>query len=305
MQKRVFISAPANMNLDDRRRRLKKAVLAKVRQAGYEPQEFFESGIPDNLAWNFENVDRVMRQCVGAVVFGFHRWTISDLAFPGLTISNPAQEKRVVGHYNHYEGAVALTLGLPVLLLKEEGVEDRGIVWDGGGKAITYVPGTADEKWVDSEDFAKRINGWLGELGARKDIFLGYCSRSAGTAAQIQLHLEKLGASVLNWAMDFQFGASILSEIEKACAACSCGVFLFSEDDPLEGKPDVAAPRDNVVFEAGYFMSSKGPERCLIIRHGDAKMPADVGGAIYVHLLKWTDVSSIEGRLRDFITKNL
>jgi len=31
-----------------------------------------------------------------------------------------------------------------------------------------------------------------------------------------------------------------------------------------------------VVFEARYFMSSKGPERCLIITHGEAKMPADV-----------------------------
>jgi len=296
MQKRVFISGKANKKLDDRRRALKVAVLGKVLQAGYEPQEFFESGIPENLAWNFENLDRVMRQCVGAVVFGFPRWTISD----------PSQEeKRLVGDYNHYEGAVALTLGLPVLLLKEKGVENRGIVWNGGGKAITYAPPTADEKWVDSPEFVKRFNSWLRELEARKDIFLGYCSESAGIAAQIQLQLEKLGASVLNWAMDFRAGGSILSEIENARAACSCGVFLFSEDDPLEGAQGVAAPRDNVVFEAGYFMSSKGPERCLIIRHGDAKMPADVGGAIYVHLSKTGDVSSIDGRLNDFITKNM
>jgi len=110
---------------------------------------------------------------------------------------------------------------------------------------------------------------------------------------------------VLNWAMDFRAGGSILSEIENARAACSCGVFLFSEDDPLEGTPGGAAPRDNVVFEAGYFMSSKGPERCLIIRHGEAKMPADVGGAIYVHLGKTADVGSIEARLSDFLLRNL
>src|SRR5215211_3806932 len=275
MQKRIFVSGTANRNLDDRRQALKAAVAGKVRQARYEPQEFFESGIPENLAWNFENVDRVMRQCVGAVVFGFPRWTISYDHSEGV---------RLVGEYNHYEGAVAMTLGLPVLLLKEEGVEDRGIVWNGGGKAITYVPENADARWVDSPEFTKRFNAWLRELAARKDIFLGYCSKSAGIAAQIQLRLEKLGASVLNWAMDFRAGGSILSEIENARAACSCGVFLFSEDDPLEGAQGVAAPRDNVVFEAGYFMSSKGPEKCLIIRHGDAKMPADVGGAIYVHL---------------------
>jgi Predicted nucleotide-binding protein containing TIR-like domain len=295
MEKRVFVSATTSKRLDERRRLLKTAVLTKIREAGYEPQEFWESGIPENLAWNFENLDRVMRQCVGAVVFGFPRWTI------------PAEpyETKLVGEFNHYEGAVALTHGLPVLLLKEEGVEDRGIVWNGAGKTITYVPDNADQNWVDDPDFTKRFKAWLRELGARKDVFLGYCTKSAGTAAQIQLRLEKLGASVLNWAMDFRAGGSILSEIENARAACSCGIFLFSEDDPLEGTPGGAAPRDNVVFEAGYFMSSKGPERCLIIRHGEAKMPADVGGAIYVHLDKSADVSTIEGRLGDFLTRNL
>ena len=295
MEKRVFISSTANKRLDERRRRLKTAILTKLRGAGYEPQEFWESGIPENLAWSFENVDRVMQKCVGAVVFGFPRWTISE----------PSYETRLVGEYNHYEGAVALTHGLPVLLLAEQGVENRGVVWTGGGKTITYVPEDADEAWVIEADFTKRFNAWLRELGARKDVFLGYCSKSAGTAAQIQLRLEKLGASVLNWAMDFRAGGSILSEIENARAACTCGVFLFSEDDPLEGTTGGAAPRDNVVFEAGYFMSSKGPERCLIVRHGEAKMPADVGGAIYVHLSKTADVSSIEGRLSDFLTRNL
>ena len=59
------------------------------------------------------------------------------------------------------------------------------------------------------------------------------------------------------------------------------------------------------MFEAGYFMSSKGPERCLIVRQGEAKMPADVGGAIYVHLDKGADIASIEARLGDFLNKNL
>jgi hypothetical protein len=295
MEKRVFVSSTNNKGLDQRRRGLKAAILAKIREAGYEPQEFWESGITENLSWSFENLDRVMRKCVGAVVFGFPRWTLSQ----------PPHETKLVGEYNHYEGAVALTHGLPVLLLAEEGVEDRGIVWTGGGKTITYVPENADKNWADGADFTKRFNAWLRELGARKDVFLGYCSKSAGTAAQIQLRLEKLKASVLNWAMDFRAGGSILSEIENARAACSCGVFLFSEDDPLEGTTGGAAPRDNVVFEAGYFMNAKGPERCLIIRYGEAKMPADVGGAIYVHLDKNADVSSIEGRLSDFLTRNL
>jgi hypothetical protein len=295
VEKRVFVSATANKNLDNRRRVLKAAILEKVAQAGYDLQEFLESGIPQSLSWSFENVDRVMRQCIGAVLIGFPRWTVTEGSF-GIGL---------VSGFNQYEGAVALTHGLPALILKEEGVEDRGVVCTGGGKAIAFIPKSVDEKWLESPDFMKRFNSWLRELGARRDVFLGYCSRSAGTAAQVQLRLEKLGVSVLNWAMDFRAGGSILSEIEKARAACTCGVFLFSEDDPLEGSAGLAAPRDNVVFEAGYFMSAKGPEKCLIIRHGDAKMPADVGGAIYVHLPRTADVSSIEGRLSDFVSNNL
>lgn len=80
---------------------------------------------------------------------------------------------------------------------------------------------------------------------------------------------------------------------------------LFAENDPLKGSDGSAAPRDNVVFEAGYFMNSKGPNRCLIIRQGNAKMPADLGGAIYLHLESPGDITSIETRLTRFLNENL
>lgn len=295
MERRVFVSATSDQSLDDRRRKLKAAIIQKIREAGYAPQEFWEMGIAADLAWSFDNVDRVMRQCVGAIVIGFPRWAMSD----------SAHTTRFVGEYNHYEGAVALTLGLPLMLIVEEGVENRGIVWTGGGRTITRLPDDATSNWVDSPEFVKRFTAWNQALVARKDVFLGYCSASIGTAAQVQLWLERHGATVLNWAMDFRVGSSILDEIETARAACTCGIFLFSEDDPLEGVSGGAAPRDNVVFEAGYFISSKGASRCMIIRVGNAKMPADLGGSIYVPLSKDGGVAAIEGKLSQFLETNL
>jgi len=41
----------------------------------------------------------------------------------------------------------------------------------------------------------------------------------------------------------------------------------------LKGKGELAVPRDNVIFEAGYFAHSKGHERVLVIRGQGAKMP--------------------------------
>ncbi len=296
MQKRrIFVSVSTNRGLDDRRKALKAAIVEKIRAENLEPQEFWESGLAESLAWSFDNVDRVMKQCVGAIVIGFPRWTISESSSP---IS-------LIGEYNQYEGAVALSYRLPVFLLAEQGVMNRGIVWTGGGRPITYIPKDAQAGWVNEAEFQKGFSIWKREISFRRDIFLGYCSQNAGTAAMIENRLNREGATVLNYMMDFRSGVSILEEIEEAAARCSAGIFLFAENDPLEAESSGAAPRDNVVFEAGYFMSAKGPNRCLIIREGNAKMPADLGGAIYLHLKGPGDIASIESRLTRFINENL
>jgi predicted nucleotide-binding protein with TIR-like domain len=293
--RRVFVSASSNRNLDARRAALKAAILQKVSGAGFEPQEFWESGIAENLAWSFENVNDVMKRCVGAIVIGFPRWQISG----------PMSSGGLVGEYNHYEGAVAMSHNLPTFLLAEIGVENRGVVWTGGGKPITFIPEDAQPTWVEENDFQKGFKAWVREVSARKDIFLGYCSQNIGTAALIENRLTRQGATVHNYMMDFRSGTSILNEIASAASFCSAGIFLFAENDPLDGVDGGAAPRDNVVFEAGYFMNSKGPERCLIIREGKAKMPADLGGAIYLHLSGPGDIASIETRLTRFLNENL
>ena len=134
---------------------------------------------------------------------------------------------------------------------------------------------------------------------------MGYCSQNTGTAAIIENRLRREGATVLNYQVDHGSGVSILNEIREASDRCSCGIFLFAENDPLEGKNNSAAPRDNVVFESGYFMNSKGPDRCLVIRQGNAKMPADLSGAVYIPLADANDISSIETRLTCFLKENL
>ena len=95
-----------------------------------------------------------------------------------------------------------------------------------------------------------------------------------------------LGAKVLDWEIDFIPGRSILEQIEQAAKRSIGGIFLFTKDDDLvAGTPSAAAaPRDNVVFEAGYFIGVKGKRNVLIIRETGSKMPADLGGDIYASL---------------------
>ena len=106
--------------------------------------------------------------------------------------------------------------------------------------------------------------------------------------------------------MDFGAGETILNRIGEAAENCQTGLFLFSKDDKLEGSAEkVAAPRDNVVFEAGFFIQAKGQKRVLIIREKEAKMPADLGGGIYVLLKDRDDIAGIHEQLRKFFKNAL
>jgi predicted nucleotide-binding protein len=106
--------------------------------------------------------------------------------------------------------------------------------------------------------------------------------------------------------MDFATGSSILEEIAAARVRCDRAIFIFSEDDPLEGINGQAAPRDNVVFEVGYFVAARGARNTLIIRVGNAKMPADLGGIIYLTVPSLTGgPGRIEARIRDFAVRGL
>ena len=88
----------------------------------------------------------------------------------------------------------------------------------------------------------------------------------------------------------------------RSGAASSAGIFLFTKDDKGEFAD---APRDNVVFEAGFFASAKGKERVLIVREEGSKMPADLGGDIYALLEKHSDIESVKPVLKSFIEKRL
>ena len=63
----------------------------------------------------------------------------------------------------------------------------------------------------------------------------------------------------------------------------------------------VAAPRDNVVFEAGYFIGVKGKRNVLIIRESGSKMPADLGGDIYAPLPDRASIAPIERTIEAFV----
>lgn len=290
MTRRIFISAPIKRRLTERQRLIGEAVVKRVRAENLIDQIFGEHGISDRV-WTAEDCFEVMRKCCGAVLIGFPRWSSFE----------NGKAVKLTTEFLHYEGVLARAMRLPIFTIVEEGVVERGII-----ERPLRIPEDADESWVESHNFNLHFQTWLKKLNARHDVFLGYCSKASPVANAVCEELRNMGLSVRDWKKDFRYGYSIIDEIEAAAWDCSCAIFVFSPDDDLvSGTEKIAAPRDNVIFEAGYFMNARGRERILIIREGTAKMPADLGGHIYASLEDRDDLSAIKDVVASFIQRAL
>ena len=157
--------------------------------------------------------------------------------------------------------------------------------------------------WLGEQWFSVPFTYWKRQLEERRDVFLGYCSNSEGTAANLKRFIETCGATVLDWQTDFIVGRSILEQIHAAAARCSANVFLFTKDDNLIDyrQPNRTAPRDNVALEAAYFIALKGKRNILIVREEGCEMPADLGGDVYARLRDKTNIGPIERIVSTFV----
>lgn len=299
--RRVYVSVPGDSRLSDSQIAMKWAVIDAIADAGYVPEIFYSErprsgSLTYGRNWSFSECSAVMRRCVGAVIVGLPRHQLT-------TDDGPI---RLPTEYAHIEGTLAVEQELPTLLLAEAGISDRGMFFPGGTHLITSFPLGADAGWAKSTKFINALDAFITKVRDRRDVFLGYCSTSTGTALNLKRFIEKeIGASVLDWQVDFVEGRTIIEEIEDAARRTTGGVFLFTRDDSLAGEGDQAAPRDNVVFEAGFFAHSKGRGRVLIIRETGAKMPADLGGSIYAALPDKTNITPLEPRLKRFLETSL
>ncbi len=297
IKRRVFVSFVNPDLLDPQKLAIQNEIIKKIENLGLQPEMFFISGTAASMAWSLPNAIEIMKNCIGAVIIAFPRWVLTDSQ--GETI-------QLASEYCQIEGAIAASLKLPLLILAERGIADRGITWTGAGNHILFMPPQANASWLEEDAFRQRFDIWTNQIKERSDVFLGYSSKARSTAQAIHLYLkEKLGLNVRNWEIDFAAAGIIIDEIETAGKLCSGGIFLFTKDDLLEGNEMKAAPRDNVVFEAGYFAAAKGREKVLIILEEGAKMPADLGGNIYLNLTDRNDIRPIETAIRDFVEKRL
>jgi hypothetical protein len=293
--KRVYVSVPRDQHLDERQRVLKHAILDELRRKGMEPQEFQVSGLSLRAPYTIESVRSIMTRCHGALILAFARWQDPSR---GEGVAMPTV-------WNHFEGAFALALRKEILVIRERNVSEDGITWMGGGYIILSAPSGVGPEWLDTGYAKPQIDAWADAVNRVDDVFLAYSSKARPTANDINKFLSSRGVAVRDWEINFAPGGTILDELLEASNKCLGAIMLLTRDDEFLGEENFAAPRDNVIFEMGLFMEAKGRERVLVVREQGAKMPADIGGGIYVPLQNRNDITPIQLKLLDFIDKRI
>lgn len=313
IKRRVFVSLPDDDHLTEEENALKWGIVEVLEKlpGQFKIEIFFNPRTTDGLAsrkvWTAKDAESVIRSCVGGVIIGMPRWRLAQGERQFLMASEFAQ----------YEAAILKQLNLPMLVLVQQGVERRGVFDYGFGEYVCTIPRNTDKAWLLEDDFQHALRVWCANIADRRDIFLGYCSSSSATARALSAYIvDELGATILDWKTDFTAGRTILEEISEAADRCSAGLFLFTKDDMtlIEGSRqsrglwrrdrktfEHALPRDNVVFEAGYFIGLKGKRRVLIVKEDGAKLPADLGGDIYAALANRSDLEPVKDVIKKFV----
>jgi hypothetical protein len=130
-------------------------------------------------------------------------------------------------------------------------------------------------------------------------VFFASSREYRSTAAKIAVALRKLLPRtwpVRGWweTSLFPTGSTVVESIEGVPDSVNTAVIFFTRDDQVTVRgADFMGPRDNVLFEAGYFMSRFGRYGCAIARVGDAKIPSDLNGVTLLHLSDGTSPQDI------------
>ena len=132
-------------------------------------------------------------------------------------------------------------------------------------------------------------------------IFLGSSGKQAKLLQALTRGLEAV-AHVEPWTTSFNPGTTTLERLLELTREVDFAAFVFAQDDWTSNTPPAsessapgqAAPRDNVVFEAGLFGGVLGMRRTFILHANGAKLPSDLLGLTCVRYAEATAASDLK-----------
>ena len=115
----------------------------------------------------------------------------------------------------------------------------------------------------------------------RPVVFIGSSKESLTPAREIQSLLSHDDVIPRPWTDGFRPSATTIENLEREMHTADFAILVLAADDLVESRAvKQAAPRDNVVWEHGFFVGGIGRERVFIVkpRSLDLKLPSDWAG---------------------------
>lgn len=135
-----------------------------------------------------------------------------------------------------------------------------------------------------------KINNWVEKKYDKVFIVHGHDEALKQEVARI---VEKQGLEAIILSEQANQGKTIIEKIEEN-ADVGAAICLFTGDDYGRAKDATSEnlrARQNVVFEAGYFMGKLGRGNVVLIASPDIEIPSDLQGVVYTNKDMWqTDV---------------
>lgn len=101
--------------------------------------------------------------------------------------------------------------------------------------------------------------------------------------------IEKQGIQAIILSEQANRGATVIEKIESN-SDVKGAICLFTADDlgkERNENTDNFRARQNVVFEAGYFVGKLGRENTIFVAEDNIELPSDLQGIVYTNLNEW------------------
>lgn len=149
----VFVSCPTALNPTQEASR--KLILTELNNLRFEPRALGRSDYPTELP--LKEVYVIAKRCAGGVILGFEQFqALTGTWKRGTSGANPINDPVAFPTaWNHLEAGILYSLGLPILVFKEDGIS--GGVFDHGVSDVFIhkMPSSSADKKSLSSVFLK------------------------------------------------------------------------------------------------------------------------------------------------------
>ncbi len=290
----IYLSASADHHLDEQQLDVKRAVVNEIEKYGFDLWRFFEHG-PLRKGWGFEKAIQTMAKADGAIALGFAQWKCHGLG------PREAEAGLKMSEGNHFEAGLALACKVPLFVIREAGVQERGIASHGTVHLLATMPRGSTRAWVQTDGFQSRFLSWIDEIKKRRRrrVFIGH-GHSPDWKDLREFIEKKLS---LPWdefnrvPIAGRTTAERLSEILDAMGLAF--LVMTAEDEQADGE---LKARSNVIHEVGLVQGRLGFHKAIVLLEDGCEAFSNVNGLGHISFPKGNIAAAFE-EVRDVLIR--